>query len=111
MSRLLVIAMLVVLLPFQSVWAAAAPYCAHESTPQAAAHFGHHEHQHAGAAADADAAGGYHADCDACHLGVSAPLPPSRVPAALPPRTAAHREPGSGYRSHIPSVPKPPARS
>lgn len=100
-----------VLLPFQSVWAAAAPYCAHESAPQAAAHFGHHVHQHAGSAADASVAGGYHADCDACNLGVSVPLPPSGLPAAAPPRTVAYVEPASGFRSHIPSVPKPPARS
>lgn len=79
--RFLAIFMLVVL-PFQFSWAAAASYCAHESSPDAA-HFGHHEHQHhadgsdlepvvadeaAGAdAQDGKASGGTDLDCGQCH--------------------------------------------
>lgn len=110
LSRLLVIA-LFVLLPLQSIWAAAAPYCAHETTTQAATHFGHHEHQHVGAAADSDAPGGYHADCDACHLGMSAPLPSPGLRMAPPPCASLHADPASGFRSHVPSVPEPPDRT
>ena len=45
MRRWLFIFLLLVL-PFQMVWAAAAPYCAHEVNPSAKKHFGHHEHKH-----------------------------------------------------------------
>lgn len=79
--RFLAIFMLVVL-PFQFSWAAAASYCAHESSPDAV-HFGHHELQHhadgsdlepvvADEAAGADArdgkgSGGTDLDCGQCH--------------------------------------------
>lgn len=36
---------LLVLLPLQFVWGAAAPYCKHEESP-AVQHVGHHEHRH-----------------------------------------------------------------
>ena len=36
---------LLVFMPLQSIWAAASPYCGHESAPQAS-HFGHHVHDH-----------------------------------------------------------------
>ena len=45
MRRWLLIALLFVL-PLQMVWAAAAPYCAHEAKLSATKHFGHHEHEH-----------------------------------------------------------------
>ncbi|MBU0601652.1 MAG: hypothetical protein KKD25_04520 [Gammaproteobacteria bacterium] len=37
--------LLLVFLPFQFTWAAAAGYCQHE-TGAAAQHFGHHDHKH-----------------------------------------------------------------
>lgn len=40
--------LLVMLLPLQSVWAAAAAYCGHEQRPAAQWHLGHHQHQHRG---------------------------------------------------------------
>ncbi|MBV7544116.1 hypothetical protein [Acidovorax sp. sic0104] len=46
MRRLLLI-FLLVFMPLQSVWAAASPYCGHETAPQAS-HFGHHAHDHHG---------------------------------------------------------------
>lgn len=60
---------LLVLLSLQSVWVAAAPYCAHEENP-ASMHIGHHTHQHQGDQLDDDSAGGLgsqHADCQVCH--------------------------------------------
>ena len=54
MRRWLTVALLV-LLPLQSFWAAAATYCAHEQSA-ASQHFGHHEHRHHGASAKADGA-------------------------------------------------------
>jgi hypothetical protein len=54
MRRWFAIALLV-LMPFQSSWAAVAAYCAHEASAQSL-HFGHHEHPHAGAGSPAGAA-------------------------------------------------------
>ncbi len=63
-------------LPAQFVWAAAAGYCAHESSP-AAFHIGHHSHEHrsspaeAADAAEMEAAANLvkqaHSDCSYCH--------------------------------------------
>ena len=52
MHRMLLV-FLLVFLPLQSIWAAASPYCGHESAPQAS-HFGHHVHDHQAAAHQAD---------------------------------------------------------
>ena len=70
MRRLLFI-LLMLAMPLQSVWAAAAGYCTHEVAP-ANAHFGHHAHQH-GADADNGNAGtnqtppALDMDCQSCH--------------------------------------------
>ncbi|MBI5926466.1 MAG: hypothetical protein HY836_12825 [Aquabacterium sp.] len=53
MRRLIAI-FLLVLLPFQAVWAAMEPYCLHESAPSQSHHFGHHVHHH-------------HSDADGVH--------------------------------------------
>lgn len=66
--------LLLVLLPFQSVWAAAGRYCQHE-TGTDARHFGHHDHQHPGG--DTHDVGSHDAPlpdgdidpgCASCHL-------------------------------------------
>lgn len=72
MKRLLVIFMLVVI-PLQLSWAAAAVYCEHETNPTTV-HFGHHEHKHIASAdevkADASkSAAAVDGDCTSCHLG------------------------------------------
>lgn len=79
--RRLVALLLLVLLPLQAVWAAAAPYCQHEGGA-ASHHIGHHqpEHHHADAAQPSPAdgeghhdgtngAGAEHSDCHVCHGG------------------------------------------
>ncbi|TWO67994.1 cobalt-zinc-cadmium resistance protein [Caenimonas sedimenti] len=70
MRRWLLI-LLLCLLPYQMVWAAAAPYCAHEPEVKVQ-HLGHHEHKHQAADAQAEGddgpAGSFHADCESCHL-------------------------------------------
>ncbi|HEX5373532.1 MAG TPA: DUF2946 family protein [Aquabacterium sp.] len=70
MRRFLAV-LLLVLLPLQSIWAAAAPYCQHEAS--GSSHVGHHTHEHHQAAADdvgadtsSDALTMDHADCHAC---------------------------------------------
>lgn len=82
---------LMVLLPAQFSWAAAAPYCAHESDPTSF-HIGHHAHVHRGSSADAQqtpaapdeetskgALGSDHSDCHCCH-GVAGQLASPAAP-------------------------------
>lgn len=72
MRRALIIC-LILMLPLQWVWAAAAGTCQHESS-DAATHFGHHAHKHSLAITAPDSGGeqatpgGDHADCGVCHL-------------------------------------------
>ena len=86
--RRLVALLLLVLLPLQAVWAAAAPYCQHEGDA-ASRHIGHHQPEHAhtsvGNATDAiqddahgapgepdtpgEGAASAHSDCHVCHGG------------------------------------------
>lgn len=79
--RRLVALLLLVLLPLQAIWAAAAPYCQHEAEA-ASHHIGHHQPEHAHAPAvdatgshgtpgdqDGNAASGTHTDCHTCHGG------------------------------------------
>ena len=103
MRRRLII-FLLVLLPFQFAWTAAAAYCSHEANPSAK-HFGHHVHVHKAMSSSVDA--GKHgtataapdADCPVCNL--SAPPLPTElavVEVAHPHHTLAP-----------PDVPPPPS--
>lgn len=72
MKRLLIIFMLIVV-PLQLSWAAAAVYCKHETNPKTV-HFGHHEHQHVASADELKtdtpkSASAVDGDCTSCHLG------------------------------------------
>ena len=75
--------LLTVFLGFQALWAAAAPYCAHEAEPQRL-HMGHHAHEHvspeAAQASPDDGLATSHADCHVCHgahaLALYADTPP-----------------------------------
>lgn len=84
--------LLLVLLPFQFTWAAAAAYCEHESSSQVQ-HFGHHVHKHAEGAHQAQgkksstaekikAKAGLDNDCGTCHLSAAKPVSTLRL--ALP---------------------------
>lgn len=78
MTRWLLL-VLMVLLPAQFSWAAAAPYCTHERNPTTF-HVGHHAHVHQGSKSDAQPTPSEaepeparspvapdHADCSFCH--------------------------------------------
>jgi hypothetical protein len=72
MRRLLIILMMIVL-PFQLSWAAAATYCQHESSP-VVTHYGHHVHKHLATSGDAKSDSSPSKllsddDCTVCHLG------------------------------------------
>ena len=113
-----VIALLLFVVPFQMVWGSAAPYCAHEASASAKAHFGHHEHKHraggdivSAAEEVSNATGAVHADCDSCHLACAA-LMPAVSPAVGPlPHADAMRPPEPRYESHIPPSPLRPDRA
>ena len=132
--RRLVALFLLVLLPLQAVWAAAAPYCQHEGDV-ASRHIGHHEPEHgqhaavaAEAAEAADAAhaphtgaatgeagdeglgGDAHSDCHVCHGGtvlthVVQTLQWASTPSLLAPEPARGQPAPPGERPERPKWP------
>jgi hypothetical protein len=113
MRRWLVVFMLLVL-PLQFAWAAAAPYCAHETAVAASKHPGHHQHVHqdgsdaVDAGDDGGSLGGNHTDCASCHAGTAATLPLPTAFLTAAPRDALGEQPWPRYRSHTPSGPERP---
>ncbi|RZI40012.1 DUF2946 domain-containing protein [Herbaspirillum sp. HC18] len=105
MKKLLLI-FLLVLLPLQFCWAAAAAYCQHEGE-KSAQHFGHHSHKHDAKADLPDNAdkGGkvkIHVDCGYCHLSCQVSAL-TTVPEVVLPTGSTHVEkPARPYSSHIP---------
>lgn len=110
--RRIVMLCLVLLLPVQWTWAAAAAYCTHE-TSSTAQHLGHHEHKHR-----ADTSGKTSAsklvvddDCTLCHLSglqwVDMGMAPLLAVDLAPPSI----ESGVVFSSHIPIGPERPDRS
>lgn len=92
--------LLLVLLPLQSLWAAAAPYCAHEESPKTM-HLGHHTHEHQESPTDEVTSKGSptaHADCHVCHGGAAV------VTGAIgTPEQPAMREHGPSLNPSIPA--------
>ncbi|WP_428420476.1 cation efflux protein, CzcI family [Methylibium sp.] len=110
MSRLLIIVLLL-WLPFQFAWGAAASYCQHEQAASVS-HFGHHSHKHQGKSlqctgdatpdkktsiADEDL------DCDYCHISCAQPLAPVMLGYQIEP--VPHAAPGTCVQGHSPNVP------
>lgn len=95
--------LLLMLLPLQAVWAAAAPYCEHEESPTAM-HVGHHTHEHQGSQADdqepSSTSFADHADCPACHGAAAA------VPALT--GSAAVAGDSDAAPTWLQSIPRPP---
>lgn len=89
MRRFLIIFLLMIL-PLQGAWAAAAGYCQHE-TGAAAKHLGHHEHKHETKKTDpAKGTSVVDNDCAVCHLGAAGMIPISALP-SLPDKPQAER--------------------
>ncbi len=122
MRRWLVL-FLLVLLPLQFTWSAAAAYCEHESEHEStrqAQHFGHHVHAHGDAAGDAshakkpagaDKAKGkltVDSDCGNCHLSAAKPVPATTMslagPATRLPRAGADKR----FSTRAPDHPERP---
>lgn len=110
MRRWLLI-ILLILIPYQSVWAGSAQYCAHEDDA-AVAHFGHHKHKHSPARADRAATGTmWDADCSTCHMASAAPVfcgALQMTPLAWP-ESFPYAEPR--YVSRVPAGPERPDRA
>lgn len=114
-----ILLLLLCVLPLQLVWAAAAPYCAHEGSASTKKHFGHHDHQHKGGTqaghddGDGDSQGGggtNHVDCESCHLGSSGTVLTLMLSFDAAPRAPAVSRPGPHDTSYIPSGPERPDR-
>jgi hypothetical protein len=112
-----VLMLLLCVLPVQLVWAAAAPYCAHEANSTVKQHFGHHEHQHkagSGGALSEDEpspTGVQHLDCEACHFGCSVTMPNAGIVIGFLPETPANALADPPDTSYIPSGPERPDRA
>lgn len=68
--RRLLAALILCLLPMQWSFAALAQYCAHEKSPAAQQHLGHHDHEHKGSSGDKapdESEGLNDIDCPTCH--------------------------------------------
>jgi hypothetical protein len=110
--------LLMIVMSTQFVWAAAAPYCGHESNLAAKKHFGHHEHKHqadqeAPKVADPPVEKGtlFHVDCESCHLGASATLPAEPTSIELLPAMRVVVAPQLQFLSHTPAGPERPDRA
>jgi hypothetical protein len=112
----LLLIFLLMLLPLQFSWAAAAPYCQHEQE-QTTQHLGHHSHLHE-AKADADANGdapdgvadysATHDDCGYCHLSCQASFVMASFDIAAPDGWAYLELYPASFSSHISDGPKRP---
>jgi hypothetical protein len=101
--------LLMLMLPVQYAWSAAAVYCQHEQG--APSHFGHHAHQHKVKADDKGAHGKVQSadsDCEYCHMFSHAFFIPFDTRPTTP-LLANYTAPASiPYTSHIPRRPPRP---
>lgn len=108
------ITVLLVLLPIQFTWAAAAPYCQHEQAT-GSFHLGHHVHEHQPSPAEAwqgddaqdqsvtaDGILTVDNDCGYCHLSVAKPMPMPGVMFAGAGGGAADEMPLESFKSREP---------
>ncbi|MEL4177984.1 hypothetical protein [Roseateles sp. PN1] len=117
MRRYIVLVLLIVL-PFQFCWAAAATYCSHEGTA-AVRHFGHHSHQHhasgqgeAGTVVKAKVAPMVlDDDCSVCHSCAAPSLLPSLLLHAEPFGTTLAPAAALLFDSYVPSGLERPDRN
>ena len=110
--RKALLAFLLLILPVQFGWAAAAGYCQHEHGGSLG-HFGHHEHQHQGKPAAAADDGVKHQeagiqaddpDCAFRHLGCAQPLTSQAAFAPAPLNEAVVREAPPRFDAWLPSL-------
>jgi len=112
------IVFLMLLVQGQFVWGAAAAYCAHETSPAASAHFGHHDHFHQGGDLEKSSTDGgaiklpgFDSDCGSCQLGSLGTLLSCETAIANLQRVDHQSVCSEDYRSHFPSGLERPDRS
>ncbi|WP_136416097.1 cation efflux protein, CzcI family [Herbaspirillum sp. ST 5-3] len=102
---------LLMLLPYQFSWAAAAVYCQHE-TERTTQHFGHHSHAHDAKSDTVKDSGNpfkIHTDCEYCHLACQSPFVAEEHPIVVPDGLIYSQTlPALSYSSHIPDGPRRP---
>jgi hypothetical protein len=103
--------LLMLILPVQYSWSAAAVYCQHEQ--DSPVHFGHHAHQHDAKAGEPDGHAkvkvkGADADCEYCHLFSHASFVPFAVQSAVPAARDHVAPQALTYSSCIPRRPPRP---
>lgn len=100
---------MLMVLPLQYSWAAAAVYCEHDQ--EHSVHFGHHGHEHQGQADQPDdqgKTGKVHSDCEYCHFSCQAPFLPVLPDLALADGEIRLKPVRLSYTSYIPEGPKRP---
>lgn len=113
--RRLVLIIMMLLLPVQWTWAAAAAYCAHESNV-GTQHIGHHVHEHH-ASGDVSKDGKTPSppsadnDCGVCHLSGAAWLVLGQDLAFSGTEVPPRLDELADFSSHIPSGPERPDRA
>lgn len=101
--------LLLMILPLQYSWSAAAVYCQHEQG--SSMHFGHHSHQHKAQVDEPDGQAkskNVHGDCEYCHLFSHATLLPAVASLAIPAGQEHVEVRRLNFSSHIPDSPNPP---
>lgn len=114
MKKLFIIFLLMVL-PFQYSWAAAAAYCQHEKEPTT--HFGHHSHQHQDVAQnstetaeDESDFAQVHSDCGVCQFAGQASFLTTLPKVFAPPGAFTVLPLFVSFTSHIAEGPQRPDR-
>lgn len=110
-KKLLAILLLVVV-PFQFAWGAAAVYCQHEQGASVQ-HFGHHTHQHHNVNGKSDHIGTLsqqHKDCGYCHALSPASMSATAQTMTIPLGSIPAEPPVVSFTSHIPEGPREPDR-
>lgn len=110
------IVFLLLLVQLQSVWGAAAAYCAHEASVAAASHFGHHEDRHRSSVVkrlsaddDGESLGLSAVDCWCCHVGFHETFPGVATFVGFP-QGGQYLTTSQRFNSHVPSFPDRPDR-
>lgn len=105
----LVLIVLMLILPVQYTWSAAAVYCQHEQASPF--HFGHHAHEHKAKADHPDGHKGVQTadnDCEYCHFFSHAFFVPFDAAASTPPELPRFWLHPTTYTSHIAERPPRP---
>jgi len=107
-ARFLIILLLLVV-PLQISYAAAAGYCSHDDQAASTSHFGHHLHKHVQPSGDGQLSGATDLDCGLCQLGCAHIVIPAALQAMCAVQAQAASPPQHPLRSAcLPEHSRPP---